>query len=205
MKALASATVGSRGGRSTPPARRRRRRPPPPRPDARGADAADGDHRDADGVDDAPGQLEVEAVAGAVAVHRGEQDLAGAPAPRTRRPRPAASTRWPRGRRGCRPPSRRRRRDGGRRWPTTTHWAPNSSASSVISSGSATAAVLTAHLVGPGPQQPAGVVGVAHAAADGQGDEDLLGRPGHHLDHGVAAVGRGGDVEKTSSSAPSAS
>ena len=42
------------------------------------ADAARGDHRHRHRVGDGAGQREVEAVAGAVAVHRGEQDLAGA-------------------------------------------------------------------------------------------------------------------------------
>src|SRR6266511_1848658 len=37
------------------------------------ADSAAGDHRDVHGVAHRPGQLEVEAVLGAVAVHRGEQ------------------------------------------------------------------------------------------------------------------------------------
>ena len=48
--------------------------------------------------------------------------------------------------------------------------------------------VLIADLVGPGPQQPPGVVDGAHAAADGEGDEHLLGGPGHDVDHRLAAV-----------------
>ena len=50
------------------------------------ADPAAGDHRHADRLADRAGQLEVEAVAGAVAVHRRQQDLAGAE--RGDRPRP---------------------------------------------------------------------------------------------------------------------
>ena len=41
------------------------------------ADAAAGDHRDADGVGNGADELDVEALAGAVAVDRGQQDLAG--------------------------------------------------------------------------------------------------------------------------------
>ena len=69
--------------------------------------------------------------------------------------------------------------------PTTTHWAPNASDSSLISSGVGTAALLTLDLVGPDPQQPAGVVEGPHPAADGEGDEDLLGGAPDHVDHGV--------------------
>ena len=79
---------------------------------------------------------------------------------------------------------------------TTTHWAPNSSAISVTTSGRSTAAVFTPDLVGAGPQQPPGVLDAAHSAADRQGDEHLLGGAGHHVDDGVAGVGRRGDVEE---------
>ena len=41
-------------------------------------DAARGDHRDGDGVGDGAGQRQIEAFAGAVPVHRGQQDLARA-------------------------------------------------------------------------------------------------------------------------------
>ena len=52
------------------------------------------------------------------------------------------------------------------------------------------------HLVGPGPQEPPHVVGVAHTAPHREGDEDLLGGAGHDVDDGVAGVGAGGDVEE---------
>ena len=42
------------------------------------ADAPRGDHRDRHGVGDRAGERDVEADLGAVAVHRGEKDLAGA-------------------------------------------------------------------------------------------------------------------------------
>src|SRR5699024_1484157 len=51
-------------------------------------------------------------------------------------------------------------------------------------------------LVRAGAQQLVHVVRGTHAAADGQRDEDLLRRAAHHLDHGVPAAGRGGDVEE---------
>ena len=76
-------------------------------------DAAAGDHRHADGVDDRARQLEVEALPCAVAVHRRQQDLARPAArrrrsPRRRRRRPSACDR-----RAGRPRSRRRRRRAG--------------------------------------------------------------------------------------------
>ena len=43
-------------------------------------------------------------------------------------------------------------------------------------------------LVGPGPQQAPGVVDGADAAADGEGDEHLLGGAGDHVHHGAAVV-----------------
>jgi hypothetical protein len=52
------------------------------------------------------------------------------------------------------------------------------------------------HLVGTGPQEAASVVDRADPAADGEGDEDLLGGAGGHLDHRVAGVGGGDDVEE---------
>ena len=55
---------------------------------------------------------------------------------------------------------------------------------------------VDAHLVGPRPQQPAGVVHRAHAAAHGQGDEHLVGGAGHDVDHGVPSRRGGGDVEE---------
>ena len=44
------------------------------------------------------------------------------------------------------------------------------------------------------PQQAAGVGQRPHAPADGEGDEHLFRRAGHHLDHGPAALRGGGDV-----------
>src|SRR5699024_6545258 len=51
-------------------------------------------------------------------------------------------------------------------------------------------------LVGTGAQQLVDVLDRAHAAADGQRDEDLLGSGPDHVDHGVPAPGGGGDVEE---------
>ncbi len=38
--------------------------------------------------------------------------------------------------------------------------------------------------------------GTANAAADGQGEENLVSHPAHHLGGGLAALGAGGDIEE---------
>ena len=114
------------------------------------ADTARGDHRNVDGRRDGRGQRDVVAVLRAVAVHRGQQDLAGAealaPRPPTRRRRAPSGC----GRRGCRPRTRSRcRRCCGRRSPPRSTGAPNSRLISETSSGRFTAAVLTLTLSAP--------------------------------------------------------
>ena len=112
---------------------------------------------------------------GAVAVHRREQDLAGARAARPRSAHATASSPV-----GVRPPwvntsKPRRRRAAGRRWRPRTHWAPNSRGDLADQLGPLDGGGVDRHLVGAGPQQPAGVVDRADAAADRERDEHLLG------------------------------
>jgi hypothetical protein len=52
------------------------------------------------------------------------------------------------------------------------------------------------HLVGPRSEQATGVLDGAHAPADGEGDEDLLGGAGGDVDDGVARRRRRRDVEE---------
>ena len=159
------------------------------------ADAAAGDDRHADGVDDGPGELEVEALPGAVAVHRREQDLAGA-ARRRRRP-PTRRRRCPV---GVRPPWRYTsnppsagawRRSRTRRTGRRTRWRSRRSARAA-----ATAAVLTLTLSAPARSIRRASSTRADAAADGERDEHLLGRAVDDVDHRVAAVARRRDVEE---------
>src|SRR6185436_18822090 len=51
-------------------------------------------------------------------------------------------------------------------------------------------------LVSAGPQQPVDVLDGGDSAADGEGDEHLLGGPGDDLERGGAALVGGGDVEE---------
>ena len=79
---------------------------------------------------------------------------------------------------------------------TTAHWPPNSSAISRTRAGRSTAAVFTPTLSAPARRRRRASSAVRTPATHRQGDEDLLGRAGHHRDHGVAPVGRSGDVEE---------
>ena len=79
---------------------------------------------------------------------------------------------------------------------TTMHWEPNSSAALGDDLGGGHGPGVERHLVGPGPEHLADVGGVVQPAADGEGDEDLLGDAGHDVDHRLAGVGAGGDVEE---------
>ena len=107
------------------------------------------DHRHVDGIGDGARELQLVAVLGAVAVHAGEQDLPRARAPRPRGPRRARRVPPACGRRSRTRRSRRRRPCAAHRSASTTHWAPNTSASSPSSSGRATAAELTETLSAP--------------------------------------------------------
>ena len=76
------------------------------------------------------------------------------------------------------------------------HWLPNFSAASRTNSGRATAAVLIETLSAPASSRRADVVDRAHAAADGQRHEALLGGAAHHVVERVALLVAGGDVEE---------
>ncbi len=55
---------------------------------------------------------------------------------------------------------------------------------------------VDADLVGAGTEHPAGVLQRADPTADRERDVDLLGDTEHHVDGGLAIVGRRGDVEE---------
>ena len=71
---------------------------------------------------------------------------------------------------------------------STMHWEPKRVATSVISSGRATAAVLIATLSAPERSACSTSSSDAHAAADGDRDEDLLGGAAHDVRQAVAVV-----------------
>ena len=162
-----------------------------------GAAAAGGDDRDAHGVGDGARQREVEAVLRAVAVHAREQDLARAPRATPSRAQSTASM-------------------PGRRAPAVDVDLPAAAGAAArasmasddalrrrtaaparsTSSGSRTAAVLTATLSAPARSRLVGVVDGADAAADGERHEDRVRHPPHHVDDDRPRVRGGGDVEE---------
>ena len=164
-----------RSGRRSRPARRRRR----PRPPAGSAPRRRRRRRRSPGPSPPrgpPDQLEVEAVLGAVGVHRVEQDLAGAELgrrgpptrPRRARPRrpPCVVTSKPGV--GARP-HRRASTD------STSTCGRTGRRSRPTSSGRAIAAVLTATLSAPARSSRSTSSTVRDSPADGQRDEHLLG------------------------------
>ena len=69
-------------------------------------------------------------------------------------------------------------------------------APSLISSGRLDGGGVDRDLVGAGQQHGANVVDAADAAADGERDEDRVGGAPGHVEHDLAALVRGGDVQK---------
>ena len=132
----------------------------------------------------ARGQREVVAVLGAVAVH-GEQDLPRPALDALARPRHrvAPRRRAPAGDVTSQPSSRP---PGLASIASTTHWAPNTSAISPSSSGRATAAELTETLSAPASSTACASADRAHAAADRERHEHLVGGATRQLDDRVA-------------------
>ena len=170
---LAAPRPGGRARRRRPRRSRARRPPPPPPASARGRSRP--------------------------SCRRGPCSSAGSPPRRARRPRAPTRPRRARsacGRRRRRPPSRRRPRGAFASIASTTHCAPNRSASSSISSGRATAAELTETLSAPASSTACASSTRADAAADRERDEDVVGGAPRELDDRVALLVRGGDVEE---------
>ncbi len=136
-------------------------------------------------------------MAGAVAVHRGDEDLAGARAPAHRRPTPRRLCPSP-----WRPPwvktSHPRSLPGadGRRWRPRTHCDAELVGQLGDQSGSRIAAVFSATLSAPARSNRRASSGARTPPPTVNGMNTSRRGPGHHVDHGVAAVRRGGDVEE---------
>jgi hypothetical protein len=159
------------------------------------ADAAAGDHRNAHGICHRAGQRQVEADLGAVAVHAGEQDLSGAEAFHLARPLDGVKARI--------------------LAPAMGEYLPASGRSLLGIHGDHDALCadprrgighqlrivdgrgVHADLVGTRVQQAAHVVHLAHAATDGERDEDLRGDGLDDVQDDVAVVGTGRDVEES--------
>ena len=79
---------------------------------------------------------------------------------------------------------------------TTTHWAPNSAASSATRLGPVDGGGVDDTLSAPARSSRRASSTDADATADGERDEHLLGGAPDHVDDRVAGVGGGGDVEE---------
>jgi hypothetical protein len=170
------------------------------------ARTAAGDHRDGDRGPHGPDQLQVEACRGPVRVHRVQQDLARAephgPLCPGHRVDPGAGPAAVRGHleaavlaRGDDPPRPRSRGTAGVHGQHDALRAePFGRLGQQFRPGDRGG--VERDLVGPGAQQPVHVRHAAHAAADGERDEHLLGGPPHHVVHGVPAAAGRGDVEE---------
>src|SRR5664280_1732953 len=154
-------------------------------------------HRAAPG--DGTGELQVEPVPGPVTIHRRHQQLAGSEGCAPLGPRQGVESGGGAPAVGEDLPFRRRPR---RQHPATgVDGDDHALAAELVGQlGDEVRPVdrrrVDAHLVGPGAQEPSGIVDGADTAPDGERDEHLLGRAGHHLDHGAPVVRRGGDVEE---------
>src|SRR5690606_39232879 len=157
------------------------------------ARAAGGDHRDRNGVGDAAGQLDVIPGPRAVAVHAGEQDLTRAPV-----------LDFPRPLDGVQP---------GRDAPAAHHHLVEHAVPACVNAdddalaseafralgdqvGGAHGGAVDRGLVRSGEQRITDVLDGAQPAADAERDEDRVGDVPDHVEHGVAPLVRGADVEQ---------
>ncbi len=79
---------------------------------------------------------------------------------------------------------------------TTVAQRPNLPATARIEVGVLDGGRVDADLLGPGLDEPGGVVQGADAAADGERHEDLLGHPADHVFEDRPAFVAGGDVKE---------
>ena len=79
---------------------------------------------------------------------------------------------------------------------TTVAQLPNFPAICVIELGILDGGGVDADFLGPGLNQPRGIIEGADAAADGEGHENLLGNAPDDIEHDRPAFVAGGDVEK---------
>ena len=150
-------------------------------------------------VGDGAGQREVVAGLGAVAVHRGQQDLAGAELARP--PAAKATASMPV---GLRPPWVKISQRSASPAPetclasmaTTMHWLPNFSAARRTNCAVVHRGGVDRDLVGAGQQQRADVLDRAHAAADGQRHEAGSAVRVDDVEQRAAVLVARGDVEE---------
>ena len=158
------------------------------------ADPAGGDDRHANGVRDGAGQCDVEPRLGAVPVHRGQQDLAGAVIGEPASPRDRVDPGPPTAAMGEHLPpfggygfGVDRRNDA---------LAAKFLGRFAHEFGAGDGGGVDRHLVGAGVEQAAHILDLAHAAAHGEGDEDARSHRLDHVQQDFALIGARGDVEE---------
>ena len=175
----------------------------PPREDIgemlHGAGAAGSDHGNADGLADCGGQLAVEAGAGSVGVHGGEQNFAGPARFRFARPLDDAAARWL----ASALNKDLRIADGigglgiaagvdGHDYCLRAKVAADRVDERRVGEGGG----VDAYLVGARIEDVLGVARAADAPAHGEGHKELAGGAADGIEQGLTAFVRGGDVEQ---------
>ena len=158
------------------------------------AGTAGGNHRHGHRIGHRPGELKGVAGLGAIAIHRGEQDLAGA-----QRHHPAGP--GDRIEAGVLPATLDIHVPAtGGAGPGVDGHDDALAAEALRTAGHQLGIThgggVEAHLVGTGPQQRGDALNAADPTAHGEGDRDRLGAATHQLHQGGAALVAGGDVEK---------
>ncbi len=133
---------------------------------------------------------------GAVAVHRGQQDFAGAERGDLARVVDRVDAGRPAPAMGEDLPARRAARPRLASIATTMHWLPNFSAAARTNCAVGDRGRIDRDLVGAGEQQLADVLDRAHAAADRQRHEAGFGGAAHDVEQDAAVLVAGGDVEE---------
>jgi hypothetical protein len=158
------------------------------------ADPPGGDDRHANRVRDGARQRDVEPRLGAVPVHRGQQDLAGAVIGKPARPRDRVDARRPAAAMGEHLPpfggcgfGVDRRHDA---------LAAEFLGRFAHEFGPSDGGGIDRDFIGPCEEEPADILDRPHSTADGQRHETFLGRAPHHAIERVAVFRAGGDVEK---------
>src|SRR5215213_9225036 len=159
------------------------------------ARAAGGDDRNVHGGGDGFKEWQVVPITSAIAVHACEQDLPCTPASRLAGPRDDVEAA------GAAPTMRVDTPALALRLAPSVDGDDDTLAAKDVRPGVdevriADGRCVDRNLVGAGGEQVPNVAHRAHTTPDCQRDEDLIGRPLHDVDHRLAAIGRGRDVEE---------
>ena len=165
------------------------------------AHAARGDHRHADAIADGAGEFQIKAGFGAVAVHAGQQDLAGAVLGHLARPGHGIQPHVLATAMAVHIPTRATGRQVVALTPLGIDGHHDALRAVLVRRVADDLRVgngrrVEADLVGARVEQTANVIDRAHAATDGEGDEDLRRHRLDDVEDQVTPIAGGGDVEE---------